>query len=65
MKRQPVSIADTSSFSGGSVHDLRLFVAGFPWSVNGDLTEELPTVYKDIDIIIKIDGENLDQEKVY
>ena len=32
--------------------------------VNGDLTDEHPKVYKVIEIIIKISGENLDKEKV-
>jgi putative redox protein len=33
-------------------------------SVNGDLTDEHPRVYKNIEILIRISGENLNHEKV-
>lgn len=43
---------------------MREKVTSLSIDVNGDLTDEHPKVYKEIEILIKISGENLDHEKV-
>ena len=43
---------------------MRQKVTSLSLDVNGDLTEEHPKVYKVIEIIIRISGEELDKDKV-